>query len=235
MAYWDDWTEDGGLFGKEQTKSKTEIMAPKMAPEFEEAVGARGKWWDTLQDWGGQEGYGAIQPNWDDLWENARGKVRQYYGGGPTGPGAINRMKSDAARQGMSGQPSTTRSLARMGMQEGQQLQDISVEQAMKEAMLGEQGRRTWLGSMQSLSGLKPTLYSTGSTTSGTSGGGEGFDIIGAALGYAAGSGGGGGATPSGAGTGMSSGAMKYGGADPGIADLGFSDTDLDKLFSGGY
>lgn len=177
------WFDPGELFGKEQTERKTEYEAPRIAPEYEEAKGARGRWWDTLNTWGSQPGYGAIQPNWSDLWENARGKVRRYFGGGPEGPGAVDRLRSDAARRGMGDNPATSRGIARLGMKEGQMLQDIAVEQAMKEAMLGEQGRTTWLSSLMSLAGLKPQLWDPGSTTIGTAGGGEGWDILGSAAG----------------------------------------------------
>ena len=172
-----------GLFGKETSTSTTENLEPRVSPGYEESEGARKEWWETLQEWGDQPGYGAIQPNWDDLWENARGKIRQYYGGGPEGPGAVARMKSSAARSGMGDQPATTRGIARLGMKEGQQLQDVAVRQAMEEAMLSEKGRTGWMSSLQDLAGQKPTLWYPGSRTTKKSGGGEGFDMLGSAMG----------------------------------------------------
>jgi len=171
--------------GKEKTETVTKYDEPRIAPEYAESKQARGDWADKLGEWGDQPGYGAVQPNWEDLWSNARGKVRQFYGGGPEGGGAVARMKSDAARRGMGDQPATSRGIARLGMKEGQQMQDIAVEQAFKEAMLGEQGRQTWLGSMQNLAGQKPTLWNPGGTNVTTTGGGEGWDVLGAALGMA--------------------------------------------------
>ena len=209
-----EWWDD--MWGKEQTETVTENLEPRKAPEYEESKKARADWSTTLSEWGDQPGYGAIQPNWEDLWSNARGKVRQYYGGGPSGPGMVDRMKSDAARRNMGDQPGTSANIARLGMKEGQQVQDIAVEQAMKEAMLGEQGRQTWLGSLQSLAGQKPTLWNPGGTSTTTSGGGEGWDVLGAALGMAvsAGTGGMAGGGGGGAyGVPSATGAMDFGGA----------------------
>lgn len=242
-GWWDD------LWGKEKQETTVVREEPRIAPEYEESKQARQKWGETLTEWGETPGYGAIQPNWEDIWSSAKGKVRQYFGGGPSGPGAVQRMQSDAARRGMADQPSTTRGIARLGMQEGQMLQDIAVEQAMKEAMLGEQGRQTWLGSMQQLSGLKPTLWDPGSTATTTAGGGEGWDILGGALGMATSAATGGMPqaslgrsiyeAPSVSGamgpTSWLGGQMTYGSADPGSYGMGYSDADLSRLFSGGY
>ena len=71
-------TTNYGPQSSRSTQKTTRDMAFMQAPEFAEAQGARGNWWQTLQDWAGQPGYGAIAPNWEDIWERAKGKVNRY-------------------------------------------------------------------------------------------------------------------------------------------------------------
>lgn len=125
-------------------------------PDYEESTGARKNWWDTLQSWATQPGYGAIQPNWNDIWQNAQQKVQQYFMGGPEGPGAIATVKANLARRGQSENPAAEASIARLGMSQGNLLQDLAVQQATKEADISEKGRENWLTSLMQLAGLKP-------------------------------------------------------------------------------
>ena len=136
----------------------------QMAPEYSEAVGARGNWYDTLNQWGSMPGYGAVQPDWDEIWNNAKQKVTEFYRGGTAGPGQDARVKSNLAERGMSENPSAEGVLGRLSQAEGNSLMDIAVKQATQKAELGEKGRTNWLQSMQSLAGLKPQMLNYGST-----------------------------------------------------------------------
>lgn len=218
----------GDLFGSPETK-ETSTTTMNQLPDYAESTGARQNWWDTLQKWGTQPGYGAIAPNWGDIWNNAKAKVQRYFSGGPEGPGAVSRVKSSLAARNMSEQPAGEDMISRLYMQEGNQLQDMAVQQAVQEAQFGEQGRQNWMSQLMQLAGLKPSYG--GGTTTGTSktSGGEGWDILGGALGLGTqmfmggqqnkmlesllGGGGGGGTTDSGIGD-LLSGDGDFGGED---------------------
>lgn len=162
-----DWLSElfgGGGSGQNNTQDTTNKW--EMAPDYAESAAARGTWGDTLKNWSTQPGYGAIAPNWDSIWQNAAKKVQQYFHGGPMGPGAEAGVKSNLAGRGMSENPAAEETLGRLGMQEGQQLGDMAVNQATQEANFGEQGRTTWLNSIMQLAGLKPQMLNTGSTVS---------------------------------------------------------------------
>lgn len=176
--------------GSKKTTNTVEYAPPRQLPDYKEAEEARGQWWQTLQDWAGQPGYGAIQPNWNDIWENARERLRRQYWGGPEGPGAAATVRANLARRGVSEQPAAESAIARLGMHEANALSDIAIKQAIAEATQGEQGRRAWLGSVQSLAGLKPQFQmNTGATTTKESEGEGGFmDFLGGFGGNAIGS-----------------------------------------------
>ena len=200
MAWEDLWGRDKGA---EQTVERKW----EQAPEFPEAKGARESLSGRLTEFGEQPGYGAIPSNWQDLWGQAKEKVQQYFWGSPTDPGIVGKLKSRLAGKGMGEQPAAGRTLARMGATEAGELSDIAVRQAYEEAQESEKGRRNWMADMYKMAGLKPTMLQTGGTTTETSGGGEGWDLLGelgsAAVSAAMGGGGmpaGGGGAPSGGG-----------------------------------
>ena len=152
----------GGDNGDRQTVTENRF---EMAPEFPEAAGARATWADTLSRWGSQPGYGAIQPNWNDIWENARGKVQRYFNGGPEGPGVNAKIASRSAARGVADQAAGDVMLQRSDFQQGNKLQEIAIQQAMEEARLGESGRQNWMTSLMSLAGQKPQMLNMGSTS----------------------------------------------------------------------
>lgn len=166
----------GDIFGggdKETTQTQTNDI--RQLPDYAEAEGARAKWWDTLQKWAGQPGYGAISPDWNNIWENARQKVQRHFFGGPEGPGLNATVRANAARRGVADSATGDTLLQRSGFQQGNMLMDLAVKQAMDEVNLGEKGRETWLGSVQNLAGLKPSFMNYGSTSTRTT---EGSDPI---------------------------------------------------------
>jgi len=130
------------------------------APEYEEAEWARGLWQDKLQEWGKEPGYGAISPDWEDIWGRAKGKVSRYFWGSPTSPGLAGKVKASAARRGVSESPALEEQLTKMGQEESIQLGDMASEQALQESLFGEQGRQNWMGQVMGLGGQKPQVAS---------------------------------------------------------------------------
>lgn len=146
--------EVSGGYESSNTKSRMEQdLAFKSAPEHEESAGARAKWWDLMQQWGGQPGYGAVQPDWGSIWDNAQRKVQQYFWGSATDPGLVGKVKASSARRGVSESPASEAMISRMGATEANVLSDMAVQQGLKEAELSESGRLNYLQSLGTLSG----------------------------------------------------------------------------------
>lgn len=146
----------GGAYAMNQSGGDDDDGGEFQYPaEFPEAEGARGEWWNRLQEWGEQPGYGAISPEWGDIWERAKGKIDRYYWGGPGETGQAGKIRASAARRNVAQGPQVEAELTKMGQQQGLQLGDLATGMATQEAEFGERGRMNWLQSLQSLSGLQ--------------------------------------------------------------------------------
>jgi len=161
---------------EEQRKSWEEQMALMktpptffQTPEYGEAEGARGTWWVKLQEWGQQPGYGAIAPNWQDIWGQAQKKVSDYWRGTATTPGVMDRIKASVAQRGVAESPAYATLATRAGAEEAGQLKDIATTQATQEAQFGETGRQNWMQQLMALSQQKPegTWWSPGAGMAG--------------------------------------------------------------------
>ena len=139
------------------TSRKTEAKPLwEQQPDYKESEGARVKWWDLLQQFGGEEGYGAISPDWGDIWENAQKKVQQYFWGSPTDPGLKGKMDASLARRNRSEDPAAQTMMSRMGATEGGLLSSMATEQATKKAEFSELGRQNYMQNLMQLSGMNP-------------------------------------------------------------------------------
>ena len=123
--------------------------------DYPETDWARGNWMDTLKKWQNEPGYGAISPNWGDIWENAKGKITQYYGGSATSPGVADKIRASLARGNRSEDPAAQDLMARMNVEQGSELANQATQQGIQQTNLEEQGRQSWLNSMMGLSNLK--------------------------------------------------------------------------------
>lgn len=148
--------EISGDYGQETSRTTKAKPLFEQQPDYPEAEGARTKWWDLLQQFGGEPGYGAISPDWGDIWQNAQKKVQQYFWGSPTDPGVVGKIKSSAARRNVSESPALTNMMSRMGATESGLLSSMATEQATKKAEFSEAGRQNYLQQLQSLSGMNP-------------------------------------------------------------------------------
>ena len=158
------------------TKKKEQTIT--QLPEYPESEEARGSWWDKLQQWGEDPNYGAISPDWDNIWETVQRQVKQYYSGGPLSTGMRDKLKANVARRNMGDQPASDYLMAASYADEANKMKDIATEQGTLKAKLSEQGRANWLSSIQNLSSMKPNFI----TGEQTSGGIPWMDITGATL-----------------------------------------------------
>lgn len=147
----------GISFGKKKGESKSESAKPIFVqqPDYAESEGARKSWWEQLQQFSGQPGYGAIAPDWADIWETAQRKVRQYFWGSPMDPGLVGKVKASSARRGVSESPANEMAIARMGATEGNIYSDMATQEAQSKAEFAESGRQNYLDQLGRLAGLK--------------------------------------------------------------------------------
>lgn len=177
------------LGGKEDEGEKvsTPTNIFQQLPGYAESDAARGEWWKKLQEFGDQPGYGAIAPNWADVWSMAQQRVHDYFRGTATQPGALQRVKASAARRNVSDSPALQTNIAALGAEEGRQIGDLAKEQSLAESMFSEQGRQSWLQNLSSLTQQKPAFFNQGQSTEQQAGKGDLISSLGGLLGNALG------------------------------------------------
>lgn len=155
--YMSDWWNpfswfDGG--DEENTQTQTTVSTPTFAaaPTVPEADKARATWWDSLQEGQKTGTYGAVMPNYDKIFENAKQRINQYYWGGPSGGGLINKIRAGAARRGVAESPAIDVLTQRMGAEQANQLGNMSSDLDVTKANAVESARTNWLNSLMSLS-----------------------------------------------------------------------------------
>lgn len=136
-------------------------MAHQELPEHPESKQARQDISAKLKEFETQPGYGAISPDWGDIWNRAKGKISRYYWGEPGSTGLAGKVKASAARRGVSDSPAMETMLTQMGQQESLDLNDANIEQTLQEALMGETGRRNWMEDMFRLSGITPAYQTS--------------------------------------------------------------------------
>jgi len=143
----------GGFLGKSK-KKEHDVIQPR---EYEEAEGARKAWFQNLMKWGGDADYGAISPDWENIWAQASQQVTDYFQGTPGGkPGVVDKMQAEMARRGTSDTPAAMKkTLLQTSAEEGRQLKDLASQQSISRAQFGESARLNWLNSLQQLSSLQ--------------------------------------------------------------------------------
>lgn len=147
-------------------------------PEYPESEEARKKWWEVLQRWGSDSNYGAITPDWDNIWNLTQKKIKEYYQGSALAPGVKDRLKSSLARRNMSSSPAYDYLMMAADSDMGRKLEEAAVQEGIQKTNLAESGRQTWLNSLTDLSKQKPNFNTTTSTT----GGNSLLDILGSVL-----------------------------------------------------
>jgi hypothetical protein len=145
------------IYSANQQKKGAKDSSFDTYPEYPEAVSAREKWWNEISGYDSSNGYGAIQPNWDDIWNKAKSRISQYYWGSPTAPGAMSRLGASAARRNMQDSPSLGVLTSRLATQEGSDIANMTTAQETQRANLAESARTTFLNSLASLSGRQPS------------------------------------------------------------------------------
>lgn len=93
--------------------------------------------------------FGAISPDWNDIWAQTQRQVQQYYDGTATSPGVNDQIKASFAQRGMSGDPAASYLQAASGANEAEQLNQASQAQNIAKQQFANQGKSQWLNSVQ--------------------------------------------------------------------------------------
>ncbi len=158
----------GGAFGDlggDEEENQIQWREPQwyQTPDYPEATAGRENWAKTLTDWGASGTYGANLPDYNAIFENAKKRINQYYWGGASSPGVIDKIRARGAARGVVDSPAIDVLTQRTGVEEAGKLGDISVGVDTAKAQAIEQARTNWLSSLMNLSQLKPSgTWSTG-------------------------------------------------------------------------
>lgn len=138
-------------------KSKPDVTNDWLQnPEYANSQEARDTWWGKLQEWGNDPNYGAIAPDWNDIWQQTQQQVKSYFEGSAMAPGVNDAIKGSFAQRGMGGQAGETFALASSGATEAQQLANLQAQQNIAKNQFAETGRQNWLNSLNQFQAQKP-------------------------------------------------------------------------------
>ncbi len=119
-------------------------------PLFEQGKTATNDWLNQLtsdqQDPSGN--FGAISPDWNDIWQQTQQHVHDYYNGTATNPGVNDQIKASFAQRGMSGDPAASFLQSQSGANEAQQIGNASAQQNIAQQQFAQQGKSNWLNSI---------------------------------------------------------------------------------------
>ena len=141
-----------GIYAAHQNKGKPQIQNQyTQGPDFAANQDATKSWLDKLNEWGSDPSgnYGAIAPDWGDIWKQTQEQVHNYFNGTATKPGVNDQIDASFAQRGMGGDPASAFLRSQSGANESQQLGNLSAQQNIAKNQFAEQGRNTWLNSLQ--------------------------------------------------------------------------------------
>lgn len=115
-------------------------------PSFDAGQKAQTDWLNQLtSDQNDPTGnFGAISPDWNDIWQQTQQQVHNYYNGTATSPGVNDQIDASFAQRGMSGDPAAAFLRSESGANESQQLGNLSAQQNIAKNEFANQGKQNW-------------------------------------------------------------------------------------------
>ena len=98
-----------------------------------------------LDEMGEDPNYGAIQPDWGEIWDDYSSKISQTYWGSPTDPGIAGKMRASVARRGVEDSPAEQELLSRIGAEEAGDLQTLGTQQGIQRTNLVSSAKKDYL------------------------------------------------------------------------------------------
>jgi len=166
-----------GLSAYSASTKKTKTNSTQL-PEYPESEASRQMWWQKLAAWGEDPNYGAVTPDWDNIWNMTQRKINDYYSGTALKTGVKDKLKSSMARRNIQDSPAYDYLSLGLDVEQGNQLKDAAVQEGVQKTNLAESGRQNWLGSLERLSSMKPQFIQSTSQTGGV----PWMDILGAGM-----------------------------------------------------
>lgn len=144
-------TAGAGIYSASQNKG-----APGIAQKYTPGPYAeQGK--TAVNDWLGQltkdqndPNWGAISPDWNDIWQQTQQHVNNYYNGTATSPGVNDQIKASFAQRGMSGDPAASYLTAASGADQAQQLGNLEAQQNVAKQTFANTGKNNWMANIAS-------------------------------------------------------------------------------------
>lgn len=136
-----------GLIGDSMNGGKPQIQDQyTQGPSYAAGQTAQTDWLNQLtSDQNDPTGnFGAISPDWNDIWQQTQQQVQNYYSGTATNPGVNDQINASFAQRGMSGDPAASFLQAQSGANEAQQLGNLSAQQNIAKNEFAQQGKQNW-------------------------------------------------------------------------------------------
>lgn len=163
-------TAGAGLIGASNHKGQPNIQNV-FTPGPEAAAGhtATADWLNQLtQDQNDPTGnFGAISPDWNDIWAQTQKQVQQYFNGSATNPGVNDQIKASFAQRGMSGDPASSFLLSASGANEASDLSNLGAQMNIAKQQFSQKGKENWLNSISQLQNQTANAQSGGSWSGG--------------------------------------------------------------------
>lgn len=135
-----------GLIGDAMNGGKPQIQDQyTQGPDFQVNQNATNNLYSTLTQMQSEPDYGAIQPDWNDIWNQTQEQVQNYFGGTATTPGVNDQINASFAQRGMSGDPAASYLQAASGANEAQDLGNLSAQQNIAKNQFGLTAQQNWL------------------------------------------------------------------------------------------
>ena len=152
-------TAGAGLIGDSQNGGQPNIQdVYTQGPGFGTQQSNENLWANQLSQMAGEPDYGAIQPDWNDIWNQTQQQVQNYFSGTATQPGVNDQISASFAQRGMSGDPAASYLTAASGANEAQDLGNLSAQQNIAQNQFGLEGQQQYLNSMaQFQQAINPT------------------------------------------------------------------------------
>lgn len=118
-------------------------------PDAEIGQAGAQTWATQLQQMAGEPDYGAIQPDWSDIWNQTQQQVQNYFTGTATNPGINDQIDASFAQRGMNGDPAASFLESQSGANEAQDLGNLSAQENIAKNQFGLEGQQNWMTDMQ--------------------------------------------------------------------------------------
>lgn len=145
-------TAGAGIYSASQNNGEPNIQ-DQYTPGPDAAIGTQeaNNWASQLNSMQNDPtgNFGAIAPDWNDIWSQTQQQVNNYFNGTATTPGVNDQIKGSFAQRGMSGDPASSFLMAQSGANQAQDLGNLSAQENIAKNSFAQQGQENWLNSEQ--------------------------------------------------------------------------------------